>query len=130
MKLQIPWQGGTTAELFESLQPLMTPSEQECYQHQAEDDKLQYLIRLWTHKEAFSKAIGKGLRMELADFDIQLAAYPGDLTQVNQAGHTMPFRFTEWSLDDEHVLVTAVETTNHQDDWLLVQIKVQDLDEL
>jgi len=51
-------------------------SEQAAYRALAAHDRLEGFYRFWTLKEAMVKAVGDGLFMSLADFDVELGPPP------------------------------------------------------
>ena len=55
------------------------------------------LIRLWTAKEAFSKAIGRGLTVRLDSFEVCLHA---DGAELRQDLSPLPYRLHEYKLGD------------------------------
>lgn len=108
MRIQMPWVG-PVEELYESMQSLMSVQEQQRYAETPQDKKLFYLIRLWTHKEAFSKATGEGLRLNLGDYDVCLSATSSDMTTIRKNGRVLEWSFREFPLEGDATLCVASE---------------------
>ncbi|MEW2121616.1 4'-phosphopantetheinyl transferase superfamily protein [Streptomyces sp. NPDC005474] len=86
-----------------------TPYELEALRGMAEEDRNRELVRLWTLKEAYSKAIGQGLRFPFTGFGFD----PGDqrIRMLRPDGSPVPggeWSFSSRLLEDEYLVSTAV----------------------
>ncbi|MDR3033862.1 MULTISPECIES: 4'-phosphopantetheinyl transferase family protein [Kitasatospora] len=65
---------------------ILTPAEAEEIAGMPEEERVPYALRLWTLKEAYSKAIGQGLRLAFKEFgfgpDLSLRAPDGSTAPV------------------------------------------------
>lgn len=64
------------------------------------------LLRLWTAKEAFTKALGQGLSLGLSSFEVRLRADGADLIQ---RATDLPYRLEEYPLLPSRVCLCTVE---------------------
>ena len=76
---------------------LFAPGERRAFDSVKGSGKVDLFYRLWTMKEALVKAVGSGLSMDTAEFEI-----PTDMVNGQRAGE---FRFREtpavtWCLED------------------------------
>jgi 4'-phosphopantetheinyl transferase len=86
-----------------------TPYELEALESVAEDRRNRELVRLWTLKEAYSKAIGQGLRFRFTEFgftpeDQQVQMLRPDGTP----GAGWEWSFHSWLAEDAYTLSAAV----------------------
>ncbi|WP_319212517.1 4'-phosphopantetheinyl transferase family protein [Streptomyces sp. ME02-8801-2C] len=86
-----------------------TPHELEALRGMAEENRNRELVRLWTLKEAYSKAIGQGLRFPFTGFGFD----PGDerarmLRPDGSPVAGVDWTFHSWLLDDEYMVSAAV----------------------
>lgn len=87
MKDQITF--GRSTELFETMEDLMTEHEANAYRDlydEAETTKLHHLLRLWTCKEALSKAQGLGLSANFKAMDFTLGSSSTPQTVLRMSG--------------------------------------------
>jgi 4'-phosphopantetheinyl transferase len=73
-----------------------SPREYEAYRGLAPDSRLLAFFLCWTRKEAFAKALGKGLACDLADFDVSLT--PGEPARILSVSG-MPGEGCGWHLE-------------------------------
>ena len=64
------------------------------------------LTRLWTAKEAFSKAIGRGLTVKLDSFEVCLYE---DAAELKQDLSPLPYRLHEYKLGDYRVCLCCTD---------------------
>ncbi|MEU5811746.1 4'-phosphopantetheinyl transferase superfamily protein [Streptomyces sp. NPDC047718] len=84
---------------FELLHGQMcTPAEQAELKHMSQDRQTVELLRLWTLKEAYTKALGQGLRLGFTQFGFGLES--GDLIAPDGS----PASRGEWSFETHPVL--------------------------
>ncbi|MER5914438.1 4'-phosphopantetheinyl transferase superfamily protein [Streptomyces sp. NPDC001982] len=86
-----------------------TPYELEALESVPEDRRNRELVRLWTLKEAYSKAIGQGLRFRFTEFgftpeDQQVQMQRPDGTP----GASWEWSFHSWLAEDMYTLSAAV----------------------
>lgn len=130
MTLRMPWDG-PVSQLYEAMQPLMSRSEQLQYAGMAaendQEGRLHHLLRLWTHKEAWSKAVGQGLRLNLAEHTVAFAAAAGPTPAVlmDGQGHTQAWRFSELTFGD--AMLCAVSKGQIARDWQVKRRNAVDL---
>jgi 4'-phosphopantetheinyl transferase len=92
--------------------------------HEAEDDKRLAFLRVWTLKEAFIKAVGKGLAIPLADFsfnDIDSCA-PTIRLHRGELGDADAWRFACISPADGFVASVAVNEVDADG----IEVRVRD----
>ncbi len=86
--------------------------EQAAFQVVPDEQKAQAFFRAWTRKEAFIKAVGEGLSLPLADFDVTLApGEPARLLAVRGSAQAA----AQWQMADVKVgdgYAAAVVITN------------------
>ncbi|GHE55467.1 hypothetical protein GCM10017771_77990 [Streptomyces capitiformicae] len=86
-----------------------TPHELEALRRVAEENRNSELVRLWTLKEAYSKAIGQGLRFRFTEFGFS----PQDqqvqmLRPDGSPAAGWEWSFTSWLVDGKYTVSTAV----------------------
>ncbi|MFF7342128.1 4'-phosphopantetheinyl transferase family protein [Streptomyces sp. NPDC008163] len=77
---------------------VLTPGERAALEHLPEEERAARLLRLWTLKEAYTKALGQGLRLDFTQFGF--AGGGGELL----APDGRPAADGEWSFDTHRVL--------------------------
>ncbi|BGO91598.1 hypothetical protein NBRC10512v2_003872 [Rhodotorula toruloides] len=66
MRIAVPWEGGSTDKLVETMRDQLDPRELRQIQSVASEDvRLALALAFWTLKEAYIKAIGQGLHFDL-----------------------------------------------------------------
>lgn len=87
---------------------LCTPHELELLEQFAESERNDALVRLWTLKEAYSKAIGQGMQFRFTDFGFG----PGTPAAVNlpdgRPGTGSEWTFRTYDVDGDYVVSVAV----------------------
>jgi 4'-phosphopantetheinyl transferase len=80
----------------------------------AKEEQVAAFFRCWTRKEAYIKAIGKGLSQPLDGFDVTLA--PGDAAALLRAGDddTATWSFSDIDVGPGYASALAVEGSNPQ----------------
>ncbi|BGP32297.1 hypothetical protein JCM10296v2_004078 [Rhodotorula toruloides] len=75
MRIAVPWEGGSTDELVETMRDQLDPFELRQIQSTAsEATRLAHALAFWTLKEAYIKAIGEGLHFDLRRLRFDLDA--------------------------------------------------------
>jgi 4'-phosphopantetheinyl transferase len=83
---------------MEQLAPMIfSKQEMEAFHSLGDDEKQNAFFSTWTHKEAFVKAIGKGLTVPLSHFDV--SRVHGNLARIVQ-NHQHPALPLEWFVKD------------------------------
>jgi 4'-phosphopantetheinyl transferase len=72
---------------------LFSPHELELFRALPDSEKKSTFFRAWTHKEAFVKALGKGLTLPLSHFEV--SSVGAHLARIVQ-NHDHPPRHLEW----------------------------------
>jgi 4'-phosphopantetheinyl transferase len=92
-----------------------TTAEQRMLEEVPQDERNSALVRLWTLKEAYSKAIGQGLRFPFSQFGFG----PGDKPITVQRPNGMPGTGEEWSFGthtvDSYTVSVAVQDAGFGD---------------
>ncbi|MGI6188059.1 4'-phosphopantetheinyl transferase superfamily protein [Brevibacillus sp. MCWH] len=78
---------------------LFTPQENRMLASKTGDARLEYFYRVWTLKESYVKAVGKGLSIPLDSFSVVCTE-----EQTWYSPEADGFHFTSISLDEEHIL--------------------------
>lgn len=91
---------------------LCTPHEREAIEGMAAEQRNEVLVRLWTLKEAYTKAIGRGLQVSFTDFGFPL---DGGATGLRAPDGT-PSAYAEWEfrsycVEGSHTVSVAVGDT-------------------
>ena len=120
MRLAIPWEDSTNADLFETMRDLMSADEVAAYLSLRQQDQLTYLLRLWTIKEAIAKAQGLGLGADLSSFNISLDG-PAQHRSTSSAKR---YNLKELQLEDHLV---AVASTARLGDVKVINLATDDL---
>ena len=84
------------------------PAETAHLERQAPDDRLRVFLEFWTLKEAYIKAIGKGLAAGLATFAMQLDEPPTVVFATDSHGDSADWHFRRLHLADTHLAALAV----------------------
>jgi len=94
----------------------LSPRELTEFQDMAPEDRPTYLLRQWTLKEAYSKALGLGLSLRFEDvsFAIDSAGNPQLIDHVSSATDARQWQFRQWLLDGQHFLAVAVECRSEE----------------
>lgn len=87
---------------LEVAESIFTFDEHQALFGQKEDEKLSYFYKLWTLKESYIKATGKGLRIPLNSFSFNIDR-DHVITFKADEGHPRAY-FKQWSMDSEHVI--------------------------
>lgn len=88
---------------------LCTPYELEQVEALPEEERNAELIRLWTLKEAYSKALGIGLQFRFTDFGFGPQGRPTGLRGLDgREADSGEWAFRTWTDDAEYVLSAAV----------------------
>nr|WP_223206427.1 4'-phosphopantetheinyl transferase superfamily protein [Streptomyces xanthii] len=88
---------------------LCTPHEVTEIEAMPEEDRNPALVRLWTLKEAYSKAIGLGMQFRFTDFGFRPDGTPTDVLRPDgQPGSDGEWTFRTYGLDDTYVVSVAV----------------------
>lgn len=69
--------------------------------------QLDYFFSLWTLKESYIKAVGKGLSLSLDTFSIQIV--PDGRIEVHDPSQERLYLFKQFKLDDDHKLALCYE---------------------
>ncbi|KAH8918381.1 4'-phosphopantetheinyl transferase [Atractiella rhizophila] len=104
------------SSFLEAMWDQLSAEEQRKMQGLPEEDKLAYLMALWTHKEALTKSLGLGLGFDFSrlSFDIDLTRLcVTDLDVVPDASESELFRFRSWKVDD-HFLTVCLKDDERQ----------------
>ncbi len=87
----------------------LSPSELRQFEQTDPHDRRSFLLRHWTLKEAYSKAVGLGLSLRFVDFSFAfdargrpILADPADDADPRQ------WQFRQWRIDGRHWLAVAV----------------------
>ena len=70
-KLRSVFSQGKEAQLDKIAKKCLTMGEEIRYQTCEESEKAELLLQLWTRKESYSKAVGKGLGMDFSTIDTE-----------------------------------------------------------
>jgi 4'-phosphopantetheinyl transferase len=84
------------------------PAEAAHLERQAPDDRLRVFLEFWTLKEAYIKAIGKGMATGLATFAMQLDEPPTVVFASDAHGDPAAWHFRRLHLADTHLAALAV----------------------
>jgi 4'-phosphopantetheinyl transferase len=84
------------------------PAETAHLERQAPEDRLRVFLEFWTLKEAFIKAIGKGLAAGLATFAMQLDEPPTVVFATASHGDPADWHFRRLHLANTHLAALAV----------------------
>ena len=84
------------------------PAETAYLERQAPEDRLRVFLEFWTLKEAYIKAIGKGLAAGLATFAMQLGEPPTVAFATDSHGDPADWHFRRLHLADTHLAALAV----------------------
>ncbi|EPY14016.1 4'-phosphopantetheinyl transferase family protein [Paenibacillus alvei] len=77
-----------------------------------EEERLEYFFKLWTLKESYVKAIGKGLHIPLNSFSFTIDEEHSVLFEADEGPSSVHFR--QWSLDQAHIIATcSLSETDH-----------------
>jgi 4'-phosphopantetheinyl transferase len=88
-----------------------TPHELEALRQVAEESRNRELVRLWTLKEAYSKAIGQGLRFPFTEFGFEVGRQDEQARMLRPDGSPATgceWSFASWLLEGEYMVSTAV----------------------
>jgi len=74
-------------------------------------------FRIWTLKEAYIKALGKGLSIPLDSFHFRFSAVnPGDaMLEGDSVSSSSGWRFFEFQPDANHQISIAVQSSEHDE---------------
>lgn len=88
---------------------MCTPHEVEEIEAMPEKERDPALVRLWTLKEAYSKAIGLGMQFRFTDFGFRSDGTPTDVLRPNgEPGSDGEWTFRTYELSDTYVVSVAV----------------------
>jgi len=88
---------------------MCTPHEVEEIEAMPEKERDPALVRLWTLKEAYSKAIGLGMQFRFTDFGFRSDGTPTDVLRPNgEPGSDGEWTFRTYELADTYVVSVAV----------------------
>ena len=79
---------------------LFAPQENQILASKTGDEQLEYFYQLWTLKESYMKAVGKGLSIPLTSFTMNRREDTGVWYSPEASG----FHFKSFRMDDEHML--------------------------
>lgn len=108
--IDVEWNRRDGSSLLDSIEHFFSPSEARETMALAEAERMARFFRVWTLKESYIKAHGKGLSIPLADFSfhfdgeggaVRLSPCPGDGAER--------WRSWVWTPDDEHTLALTAE---------------------
>ncbi|MFJ2865833.1 4'-phosphopantetheinyl transferase family protein [Kitasatospora sp. NPDC087314] len=86
-----------------------TPAEREAWAALPEDERNAELIRLWTLKEAYSKAIGQGLRFRFSEFGFGPGSRPvGGRLPDGSPGAGVEWSFGTFAVDGGYTISFAL----------------------
>ncbi|GAA6047319.1 hypothetical protein NBRC10513_003919 [Rhodotorula toruloides] len=78
MRIAVPWEGGSTDELVETMRDQLDPRElRQIRSAAAQHARLALALAFWTLKEAYIKAIGEGLHFDLRRLHFDLDGAQG-----------------------------------------------------
>ena len=86
---------------------LFAPQENQVLSSTTGDAKLEYFYQLWTLKESYMKAIGKGLSIPLASFSMD--------TREWYSPEATEFHFKSFRMDQAHILSVCSNMNNLPD---------------
>lgn len=87
---------------------LCTPHELELLEQFPENERNDSLVRLWTLKEAYSKAIGQGMQFRFTDFGFGSGAPQSVNMPDGQRGTGSEWTFRTYDVDGDYVVSAAV----------------------
>ena len=88
---------------------ICTPHELRLLEQCPEAERNDSLVRLWTLKEAYSKAIGQGMQFRFTDFGFSPAGVPSTLNRPDgQPGTGSEWAFLTCTVDAAYVVSAAV----------------------
>ncbi|HXR71191.1 4'-phosphopantetheinyl transferase family protein [Actinocrinis sp.] len=87
---------------------LCTPHELELLEQFPESERNDALVRLWTLKEAYSKAIGQGMQFRFTDFGFGAGAPATVNLPDGQPGTGSEWMFRTYRVDEDYVVSVAV----------------------
>ncbi|MFH8494300.1 4'-phosphopantetheinyl transferase family protein [Streptomyces coeruleorubidus] len=88
---------------------MCTPHEVERIEAMPEEERNPALVRLWTLKEAYSKAIGLGMQFRFTDFGFRPDGTPSDVLQPDgEPGSEGEWTFRTYEVGADYVVSVAV----------------------
>ncbi|BGP16405.1 hypothetical protein JCM10213_004038 [Rhodosporidiobolus nylandii] len=100
MRVVNPWEGCSVAEFVEGIGEQLAPAERSTLAARSSSvDQLRHALALWTLKEAYSKATGEGLHLDLRRLDFQLKLPPPYFGSLPSTAFTSPVELGQARLD-------------------------------
>ncbi len=84
-----------------------SPVEYDSLMRKNEDERIGFFYDLWTLKESFIKAVGKGLSISLSSFSITVG--DDNRISIDQTDHPGSWRFIQYPIDPEYRLSVCAE---------------------
>ena len=84
------------------LASLFSPPERANLFSKNENERLDYFFDLWSLKESYIKAIGKGLYQPLSEFTISIDS--GQNISAASHGALLPYYFKQFKIDEKYKL--------------------------
>ncbi|BGP40157.1 hypothetical protein JCM10449v2_004115 [Rhodotorula kratochvilovae] len=74
MRIRNPWEGTSISDFIDGIAEQLTPTELAALSARpTADEQLRHALALWTLKEAYVKALGEGLHLDLRRVEFRLA---------------------------------------------------------
>jgi len=108
---------------FEIAQRYFSEKEYSYFLAKKDSDKLNYFYDLWTLKESFIKAVGKGLSIPLNSFSI--IKENNSIFLISDNSNAVNFKFKQYNIDSRYKLSVCYMNKHHAD-----CIKIISLDRL
>lgn len=115
MEIRIPWPDSSLPDFSETLREQMTLEERQTLAEIPDEKKIEWLVSLWTHKEALVKAMGMGLHFEMNRLSFTLPCDRHDTIRLEIDGvENNSWKFVEALLGESYNCVVAYRNASHE----------------